>query len=469
MSERDWERLLAEKDARIAEQDARIAELEAMVAELRAALEKLTKNSLNSSMPPSRDDAEARAARRDRAAKHARRRKKDARKKNRSKRSSLVSPDRVTSREEHRPDRCGGCGERLRRKDMLDEPERIQQLDLAEIKLLAHEVVIHSGQCPCCDEVTRASQPDSATKPKAGPTLRALLTLLVGRFHLSRREAMEFLSDVVEVDLSLGLISKIEGQVTEALAPVVAEAAQAVKDAPVVHADETSWSVGGIPHWLWIATTGDVAVFSIAPGRGSAEAHALLGEREEGVTVVDRWVAYARYGKRQLCWAHLERNTQALIDRGSEGIRVGSRVIEFIREMFSLWHRFLDGKLKRRGVRQAIKARANDLFRFLGDEADSSHGATRTFVRGLIKVRGHLFTFTEIEGVEPTNNLAEQRIRPAVLWRRKCQGAQSARGCRFVERMLTVTSSCRAQGRRVFDFLKQLLSPDQPQPSLLPA
>lgn len=460
MSERDWEALLAEKDARIAALEARIAELEALV-------EKLAKNSLNSSMPPSSDDAEARAKRRDRAAKHARRRKKDARKKNRSKRS-LLPPDRVTSSEVHRPSRCGECGNKLKRADML-EPERIQQLDLAEIKLLVHEVVIHSGQCPCCDTVTRAEQPAAATKPKAGPTLRALLALLVGRFHLSRREAMEFLSDVVDVDLSLRLISKIEGQITDALAPVVAEAAQAVKDAPVVHADETSWSVGGIPHWLWIATTGDVAVFSIAPGRGTAEAHALLGDREDGVTVVDRWVAYARYGKRQLCWAHLERNTMALIERGGEGNSVGSRVIEFIREMFSLWHRFLDGKLKRRGVRQAIKTRANDLFRFLGDEADSSHGATRTFARGLIKVRDHLFTFTEIEGVEPTNNLAEQRIRPAVLWRRKCQGAQSARGCRFVERMLTVTSSCRAQGRRVFDFLKQLLSPDQPQPSLVPA
>lgn len=461
MSDAEWRRLLAEKDARI-------AELEATIAELRAALEKLTKNSLNSSLPPSRDDREAREKRRERAAKHARRRKKEARKKNRSKRS-LLPPERVTSSEEHHPSRCFECGTRLRRADMLDEPERLQQLELEEIRLLVHEVVIHSGQCPCCETVTRAAQPTTATESKVGPTLRALLMLLIGRFHLSRREALEFLSDVVDVDLSLGLLSMIESQTAEALAPVVSEAAEAVKDAPVVHADETSWSVGGVPHWLWVATTGPVAVFSIAPGRGSADAHVLLGDREDGVTVVDRWVAYAKYGKRQLCWAHLERNTQAVIELGGEGKRVGSRIIAFIRQMFSLWHRFLDGELTRRGVRTAIKARGNRLLRYLERNAGSPCKRTRSFIGGLLKVRGHLFTFTEVEGVEPTNNLAEQTIRPAVLWRRKSQGAQSGRGCRFVERMLTVALSCRAQARSVFGFLKQLLSPEHPIPSLVPA
>ncbi len=101
--------------------------------------------------------------------------------------------------------------------------------------------------------------------------------------------------------------------------------------------------------------------------------------------------------------------------------------------------------------------------------AKSPSKHARSFIRGILKVREHLFTLAEVERVEPTNNLAEQQIRAAVLWRRKCQGAQPARGCRFVERMLTVAASCRAQGRSVFAFLKQLLTPGLPQPSLLSA
>jgi hypothetical protein len=49
-----------------------------------------------------------------------------------------------------------------------------------------------------------------------------------------------------------------------------------------------------------------------------------------------------------------------------------------------------------------------------------------------------LWTFAVIEDVEPTNNAAERALRPAVLWRKRCFGAQSEAGNTFVERILTV-------------------------------
>ena len=57
------------------------------------------------------------------------------------------------------------------------------------------------------------------------------------------------------------------------------------------------------------------------------------------------------------------------------------------------------------------------------------------------------------EGVEPTNNVAERALRPAVLWRKGSFGSDSDAGSRFVERLLTVVASCRQQGRRLLDFL----------------
>jgi hypothetical protein len=116
----------------------------------------------------------------------------------------------------------------------------------------------------------------------------------------------------------------------------------------------------------------------------------------------------------------------------------------------------------------------------------------RTFVRGLHKVETHLFTFTEVEGVPPTNNDAERDLRAAVIWRRLSQCTKSERGRRlgryaprhgrerlelsleshslvFVERALTIVTSLRAQGRNVFAFLRDLLSPGSPTPSLLPS
>src|SRR3712207_3016074 len=53
----------------------------------------------------------------------------------------------------------------------------------------------------------------------------------------------------------------------------------------------------------------------------------------------------------------------------------------------------------------------------------------------------------------PTNNVSERALRPVVLWRRGSFGSDSDAGSRFAERLLTVSATCRQQGRRLLDFL----------------
>jgi transposase len=202
-----------------------------------------------------------------------------------------------------------------------------------------------------------------------------------------------FLSEIRGVSISLGLLSKIEKQCTKQLEEPYQEALETTQSAPVVHADETSWSYGGIPGWLWIATTGYVACFLIDDGRGSSAALRLLGPNGERVVVSDRWVAYGSYGRRQVCWSHLDRNAQALVERGGGAARVGNRVLEFIRKMFRLWHRFLDGELSRAGLRNRVKCLGR---RMLGAISRMRRlpPVAHTFIRGLHKVEAHLFTNT---------------------------------------------------------------------------
>ena len=85
---------------------------------------------------------------------------------------------------------------------------------------------------------------------------------------------------------------------------------------------------------------------------------------------------------------------------------------------------------------------------------------------------GRLWTFAEVEGVEPTNNAAERALRPAVLWRKGSRGTRSENGARFVERLLTVSATCQQQGRSVFVYLTDVCAAAQrgvSVPSLLPA
>lgn len=68
-----------------------------------------------------------------------------------------------------------------------------------------------------------------------------------------------------------------------------------------------------------------------------------------------------------------------------------------------------------------------------------------------------LWTFSVVEGIEPTNNTAERALRPAVLWRKSCFGTQSAEGSRFVERLLSVRATCAQQGKNLFALLVDAL------------
>ena len=92
--------------------------------------------------------------------------------------------------------------------------------------------------------------------------------------------------------------------------------------------------------------------------------------------------------------------------------------------------------------------------------------------RDILKRRAALWTFVQLDGVEPTNNTAERAIRPGVLWRRGSFGTQSDAGSRFVESMLTVVATLKQQQRNVFAYLTEACEAalrGDAAPSLLPA
>jgi len=102
---------------------------------------------------------------------------------------------------------------------------------------------------------------------------------------------------------------------------------------------------------------------------------------------------------------------------------------------------------------------------------ECGHPKTSGTCNKLLKVKAALWTFVDIEGIEPTNNFAERTLRPAVIWRKLSFGTRSARGNRFVERMLTATATCRQQDRNVLDYVTRAVEAKLKRtaaPSLLP-
>jgi transposase len=192
-------------------------------------------------------------------------------------------------------------------------------------------------------------------------------------------------------------------------------------------------------------------LFVIHASRGAAGLAALLGPAIVGIVTSDRWSAYHRIDlyRRQLCWAHLLRDFQALVDRGGRAKVLGEQLLCFAEDVFHWWYRVRDGTLNRSSLRTLIDSQRPWLRDLLQSGAALPCAKTAAFCTHLLELEPALWTFVRVVGVEPTNNAAERALRPAVLWRRRSFGCHSEAGCRFAERMLTVVQTLRLQEREV--------------------
>jgi transposase len=332
---------------------------------------------------------------------------------------------------------------------------RHQVVELLPLAVQMTEYQMGVRRCPACGKRTRADLPAGVPRRPFGTRLTAVIALLSGRYRLSRREVQQLLRDLWQVRVSLGAVVRQEQAQSAALAPVVEETQAAVQQAAVVNIDETGWRQGQRRAWLWTVVTGALTVFWIDRSRGGAVVEQVLGSQFAGVVGSDRWSAYSRFPaeQRALCWAHLKRAFQSLVDRGGEAESVGRWGLAEIERLFKLWHGLRAGEVDRQELQRRLiplQARAGRLLR-RGHESPDRKAAA--LCRQLQKWWPALWTFARLEGVEPTNNTAERALRPAVLWRKGSFGADSEAGSRFAERLLTVVGTCRQQERRLLDFL----------------
>jgi transposase len=347
----------------------------------------------------------------------------------------------------------------------------VELLPLA-VRVTEYQMAVR--RCLACGQRTRADLPAGVPRRPFGPRLTAVIALLSGRYRLSRREVRQMLQDLWAVRVSLGAVVHHEQAQSAALAPVVEEARAAVQQAAMVNMDETGWREEQHRAWLWTAVTAALTVFLIHRSRGGVVVEALLGADFAGVVGSDRWSAYSRFPaeRRALCHAHLKRDFQALVDRGGEAEPIGRWGLAEIARLFALWHRFRAGEYDRKELQRRLIPLQARLGRLLRRGQENADHKAAGLCRELTKWWPALWTFARVEGVEPTNNVAERALRPAVLWRKGSFGSHSEAGSRFAERLLTVAVSCRQQGRQLLDFLvaaSEAVLRGSLLPSLLPA
>jgi transposase len=438
----------------------RIVTLEEQVADLTA---RLGQNSSNSSKPPSSDGPQVKRQ----PPRQPSGRPRGGQPGHQLHRRPLLPADVTHTL---KPSACGACGHKLHGDD--PRPWRHQVLELPVLRPDVTEYQLHSLNCANCGATTCAELPAGVPRGQQGPRLQGLVALLGGVYRLSKRPISNLLADVFGIPLCTGAVCKLERQTARVLEPVVGKLRAYVRGRPI-NMDETGWREGRQRAWLWVAATTFVTIFHIASSRSSAVVRHLLGPGFHWVLTSDRFSAYQflASGQRQICWAHLRRDFQAMIDRGGQGKWIGEQLLKESDAMFRAWYRIRDGTITRRTFQRKIRFIRNWVRRWLELGKVGGCAKTASVCAELLHLEPALWTFTQTSGVEPTNNAAERALRHAVIWRKTSQGTDSAGGSHFVANILSVAATCRQQGRNVLEFLHtccQARLTGQRLPSLLP-
>ena len=445
---------LAAEQARSAEFEARVAELEAQLAKL---LELLGRDSNNSNNPPSSDPPSAKKSRK----KRLKNRPRGGQKGHPGSNRRLLSPEQVDEVVDLFPSRCGDCWKPL--PQVPDEfPKRHQLTDLKPLAAHTTEWRRHAVVCPCCGYRTRAEyDPDIIPSRSFGPRLMAVVGLLTGIYHLSRRQTVRLLHELLGVRMSLGSVSAIEGRVSDAVEPAVNEAMESARGAAVKHADGTTWLRCGSLLSLWVVATRAVTVFKVLPNGQKATLRDELFGRIRGVLVSDRATALKFWAmeRRQVCWAHLVRKFVSYSERAGPAGKGGKELLEYTSLLFEYWSRFREGQLSRETLVERMAPVRLQLEALLQRLAAAKIKGVSGSCVDILEHRAALWTFVERSGVEPTNNHAERELRGLVMWRRRSFGSQSDRGTHFAARMMTVAHTARKQGRQILEFLAACCAP----------
>jgi len=482
-----WAQTPAAAQALILTQQAQLLALQAQLATVQEQFEQelghlrarvqaleaqLGQNSTNSSRPPSSDPPQAPA----RPSSGPAARRPGGQPGHEAHRRPLLPIEAVDHLVEYWPSGCARCGQPLAADPALEAtgPARYQVTELPRRHAEVTEHRVHRLRCPRCGSTSAAVAPPEVAGGAFGPRLQATVALLSGRYRLSRREVADLCGELLGAPLAVGSVDHLCQATSAALAEPVAQLERAVQDAAVANADETGWKRAGQRGWLWVVVTAIATVFTIARSRGSPVVKNLLGERFPGYLGSDRWSAYSWVPpeRRQLCWAHVRRDFQALVDYGGAAVMVGKLGLVLSDRLFAAWHQGRDDPAARVRFAQEIGPLQAEFHTLLEVGAQNPVDKAAGLCRQLLKLWPALWTFATVPGVEPTNNVAERALRPAVLWRKGCFGSQSPEGERFVARMLSVAATCRQQGRSLLEYLTVACTAAQHGaaiPSLLPA
>jgi transposase len=335
--------------------------------------------------------------------------------------------------------------------------ESYQKIEIPPIKPFVTEYRIHNCICKICSKKYRSG---SSKQKLLGKNAESIIASLGGFFNNSKREIKAILSQIFNLDISLGLVSKSEGRVSYKLKKMYEELVLEAENSEYLHLDETGAKNKGKLGWCWVAANKDVSVLKIMDSRGKKSLEKILPEYE-GKVITDRYAVYNIFGeeKRQICLAHLRRDFKRFAHSNHTSVSmVGKSLLSTIDLVFAAHHGLQEGKLdKSYYLRRMRKLKKKMLYYLKHVSNIDDCNQARRVARNILKSFNMMWLFVNDSQIEPTNNFAERQIKHYVKYRKNSFFTWSDRGQRFIERCKSIFATSTLKKLNPFIQIQQLL------------
>jgi transposase len=434
--------LILTQHAQIEAQSQQIAGLTARIGELEATLAKPAKTPDNSSLPPSKGE-----------------------------KPNLPEPGKKTQRPSHpgvaralaeHPDKtieatlaaCPHCDHVLNPAD-LGEIHAYDHIDLPPIRPIVTRINRHRGLCPCCRNPVAAPAP-AGFEPGSpfGPGLAALIIHLHITQAVSFERLARLMHEVFGLSISEGAIANILARAQTPLVAAAETIAAAVRASPVVGSDETSARVRGKTWWQWVLLSSTAICHVIAATRAASVVTTFLQGAQPEVWVADRYGGQLGHGGvRQICLAHLLRDTNYAIEAGDTVFAPAFKLV--------LLRAMAIGKRRETLKDSTLAHYAADLDRRLDKLLSGPQPkppSARRLYRAMRRDRADLFRFVTRRDVPYTNNACERALRPSVIFRKVTNCFRAEWGAKVYAAAASVIATGRLHGLTALEALRAALA-----------
>ncbi len=367
-------------------------------------------------------------------------------------------------------DKCPMCDVYL-----YDQDQVVQyQTDLPPIVPIVTQFNIETGYCPCCRQYWQGRHPEQTSDGigvsgnTLGPVVLTMAAEMKHRLGVSYRKICDFLWTYCHFKVCPAAFIRAEQRLAELAKPTYELLIEALRQSHVVHADETGWRVGRLSAWLWVFSSKQATVYVIRTGKG-ARGHKvpadILGPDFDGYLVVDGLKTYdVLEVAKGRCNGHLLRRCKKLC------ATVSTKEQQHVTVLSNLLKEAID-LAAHRGQHSAViyVQRTQDI----EDRLDAwleANLSRRNISAELDRLdqhirehRGEWLSFLHDPEVPPTNNHAEQMLRPAVITRKVGGCNKNLLGALVHSILSSIMVSCHRQGKRFLDLARQLWQNNEPQ------